>query len=350
MVSARIAGIGTALPPQFEQQWLWDNVFRGHFGGSRVAGRMFDTAGVARRHSSTPPYELADAAGWSTEERMRRYAERAPALGLRAVRGALAAAGTDPDEIGLLAVATCTGYGTPGTDIELAGSLPLRADARRLLVGHMGCHAAIPALGAVTDYVAAHDRPAVLLCVELTSLHVQPGTRDIDQAVVHALFSDAAAALVLRPGDGPGPESSRLRVVDVAARTDTARRGHMTWRVTDLGFRMGLSPEVPEALSEHVGPLVKDLLARHGLDRSQVAGWAVHPGGPRVLDAVAAGLDLGPDVLDPSRRVLAEHGNCSSATVLLVLDEILRAGPPAGPVVMLAFGPGLTLYAALLDT
>ncbi|MEU6248867.1 type III polyketide synthase [Glycomyces sp. NPDC047010] len=341
-MTARTAGIGTALPPQFEQQWLWDNVFRSHFNGSRVAARMFDTAGVSRRHSATPPYELADAAGWSTEERMRRYAERAPALGLRAVRRALAASGTDPDEIGLLAVATCTGYGTPGTDIDLAGALPLRADARRLLVGHMGCHAAIPALGAVADYTAAHDRPAVLLCVELTSLHVQPATRDIDQAVVHALFSDAAAAIVVRPGDGPG-----LRVVDVAARTDTVRRGHMTWRVTDLGFRMGLSPEVPEALSEHVGPLVKDLLARHGLDRSEVAAWAVHPGGPRVLDAVAAGLDLAPTALDPSRKVLAEHGNCSSATVLLVLDEILKAGAD-GPIVMLAFGPGLTLYAALL--
>ncbi|RRR98508.1 type III polyketide synthase [Glycomyces terrestris] len=342
-MSAGIAGIGTALPPQYEQDWLWEHVFRSHFGGSRIAGRMFDTAGVARRHSSTPPHELADAAAWSTAERMRRYAERAPALGLRAVRRALAAAGTEADEIGLIAVATCTGYGTPGTDIDLAEALPLRPDARRLLVGHMGCHAAIPALGAVADYVAAHDRPAVLLCVELTSLHVQPATRDTDQAVVHALFSDAAAAAVLRPG-APAP----LRVVDVAARTDTARRGHMTWRVTDLGFRMGLSPEVPEALSEHVGPLVKDLLARHGLDRSEVAGWAVHPGGPRVLDAVAAGLDLAPTALDPSRRVLAEHGNCSSATVLLVLDEILRAGPPDGPVVMLAFGPGLTLYASLL--
>ncbi|WP_322632789.1 type III polyketide synthase [Glycomyces albidus] len=344
-MSARVAGIGTALPPQYEQQRLWDDVFRNHFGGSRIAGRMFDTAGVERRHSSTPPYELAVAAEWSTEERMRRYAERAPALGLRAVRQALAAAGTAPDEIGLLAVATCTGYGTPGTDIDLAEALPLRADARRLLVGHMGCHAAIPALGAVADYVAGHRRPAVLLCVELTSLHVQPGTRDIDQAVVHALFSDAAAAVVLRPD----AERPRLRVVDVAARTDTARRGHMTWRVTDLGFRMGLSPEVPDALAEHVGPLVKDLLARHGLDRSEVAAWAVHPGGPRVLDAVAEGLDLGPTALDPSRRVLADHGNCSSATVLLVLDEILRTGPPDGPIVMLAFGPGLTLYAALLD-
>lgn len=344
-MTAGITGIGTALPPEYTQVWLWDHVFRAHFGGSRIAKRMFDGAGVERRHAVTAPYEFADVAAWSTEARMRRYAERAPALGLRAVRAALADAGTDPDEIGLLAVATCTGYGTPGTDIELAAALPLRVDARRLLVGHMGCHAALPALGAVSEYVAANDRPAVLLCLELTSLHVQPGSTDIDQAVTHALFSDAAAAVVVRPGDAaPG-----LRVVDVAARTDTARTDHMTWRVTDLGFKMGLSPQVPDALAEHVGPMVKDLLARHGLDPSEVRSWAVHPGGPRVLDAIEEGLGLGPAALDVSRGVLAEHGNCSSATVLLVLRELVDRGLPPGPLVALAFGPGLTLYAVLME-
>jgi len=344
VVTASIAGIGAALPPEYTQEWLWDNVFHRHFKGSRIAGRMFTSAGVDRRHTATAPFELPDVAEWSTEARMRRYAERAPALGLRAVREALADAGIGPEEIGLLAVASCTGYGTPGTDIELAAALPLRPDTRRLLVGHMGCHAALPALGAVSDYVAAHGRPAVLLCLELTSLHLQPGSTDIDQAVTHALFSDGAAALVVRPDHGPG-----IRVVDVAARTDTARSGHMTWRVTDLGFRMGLSPEVPDALAEHVGPLVKDLLARHGLDPSEVRSWAVHPGGPRVVDAIQTGLGLEPSALDVSRKVLAEHGNCSSATVLLVLRELVRGGVPAGPMVALAFGPGLTLYAVLLD-
>ncbi|SDD00658.1 type III polyketide synthase [Glycomyces harbinensis] len=345
MVNASITGIGTALPPEYTQEWLWDNAFRRHFNGSRIARRMFESAGVERRHSATAPYEFADVAAWSTEARMRRYADRAPALGLRAVREALADAGVGAEEIGLLAVASCTGYGTPGTDIELAAALPLRSDARRLLVGHMGCHAALPALGAVSDYVAAHDRPAVLLCLELTSLHLQPGSTDIDQAVTHALFSDAAAAVVLRPGEGlPG-----LRVVDVAARTDTAKNAYMTWRVTDLGFKMGLSPQVPDALAEHVGPLVKDLLGRHGLDPSEVRSWAVHPGGPRVVDAIEEGLGLDPTALDVPRRVLAEHGNCSSATVLLVLRELMDRGLPPGPLVALAFGPGLTLYAVLME-
>jgi predicted naringenin-chalcone synthase len=124
----------------------------------------------------------------------------------------------------------------------------------------------------------------------------------------------------------------------------------MTWDVTDLGFRMGLSPRVPDVLAVHVGPTVDDLLARHGLDRSDVDGWAVHPGGPRILDVVADRLALPDGALDASRAVLAGHGNCSSATVLLVLAELLRTARPAPGrhLVALAFGPGLTLYAALL--
>jgi alkylresorcinol/alkylpyrone synthase len=299
---------------------------------------------VRRRHSAVDPAEFKAVADWSTAERMRRYGEVAPPLGLQAVRNALEDAGTEPDEIGLLAVATCTGYRTPGLDIELARMLPLPADARRLLIGHTGCHAALPALATIADYVAAHDRPAVLLCLELTSLHLQPATIDPEQMVSHALFSDGAAAVVLRPEAAPG-----LRVIDVDSRTDTARRHQMTWDITDLGFRMGLSPEVPDALAEHVGPLVKDLLGRNGHDVQDVAAWAVHPGGPRILDAIEEGLGLDPEALAISRNVLAEHGNCSSATVILVLQEILAAGPPAGPVMALAFGPGLTLYGALLE-
>jgi predicted naringenin-chalcone synthase len=107
---------------------------------------------------------------------------------------------------------------------------------------------------------------------------------------------------------------------------------------------------VPEVLDRHVEPLVDDLLERHGLERGDVAGWAIHPGGPRILDVAAQRLGLEPAQIEASRAVLREHGNCSSATVLLVLDELCRSTPPpaGAPVVAMAFGPGLTLYAALL--
>jgi predicted naringenin-chalcone synthase len=108
---------------------------------------------------------------------------------------------------------------------------------------------------------------------------------------------------------------------------------------------MGLSPRVPDVLARHVGDVVAELLDGAGLRVEDVAGWAVHPGGPRILDVVRDELGLTEEQMGASRRVLAEHGNCSSATVLLVLQELAGVD---GPVVAMAFGPGLTLYAALL--
>ena len=158
--------------------------------------------------------------------------------------------------------------------------------------------------------------------------------------VAHALFSDAAAAVVVEPGASRG-----RRVAGVVARTDPATADLMTWDITDLGFRMGLSPRVPDVLSRHVAGVVDELLREAGLRIEDVAGWAVHPGGPRILDVVRDELGLTEVQIGASRRVLAEHGNCSSATVLLVLEELADVD---GPVVAMAFGPGLTLYTALL--
>jgi len=344
---ACITGGGHAFPDSERQADLWEGFFGPHFGHSRIARRVFASSGVEVRHGVANPL-VEDVSGWGTAARMERYVQEAVPLGKDAVAGALGAAGLDPGDVGLFAVASCTGYATPGIDIRLARDLGMPDSVQRLVVGHMGCYAALPALGSVADFVVARRRPAVLLCLELTSLHVQPPTDDVEQVVAHALFSDAATALVVQPGAGDlGPG---LEVVDTAARTDVATADHMTWDVTDLGFRMGLSPRVPDVLAVHVRPVVADLLARHGLTVPDVSGWVVHPGGPRVLDVVARELALPAGALDASRAVLAAHGNCSSATVLLVLDEVVRRSPPARGdwLLALAFGPGLTLYATLL--
>ena len=349
MVSAAIAGTGLALPERVHQSELWDGYFRHHFRKSRALERIFTGCGVRTRHAVANPL-VEDISRSSTEQRMRRYARETPALGKQAVAAALASAGLDSADVGLLAVASCTGYSTPGLDLQLASSLGMPANTRRLLVGHMGCYAALPGLAAVNDFVLAQRRPAVLLCVELTSLHLQPPDGDTGQVVVHALFGDAAAAVVVQPGGTAPTGAGGLRLVDFAVRTDPASADHMTWEITDLGFRMGLSPLVPEVLARHVGPTVNDLLAANGLRVEDVAAWAIHPGGPRILDTVQHELGLSEAHLAASRAVLSDHGNCSSATVLMILDRLRAAGqPPAGgAVVMMAFGPGLTLYAALL--
>ncbi|HEY7224393.1 MAG TPA: type III polyketide synthase [Micromonosporaceae bacterium] len=342
--TANVAGIGVAHPPSISQDELWQGYFSAHYAGVArgLAKRIFESSGVHTRHGVVNPL-IEDPSRWSTADRMHRYQLEALPLGHQALGTALQRAGVAPHDLGLLVVCSCTGYATPGLDILLARDLAMAADLRRVFVGHMGCYAALPGLGVAADYVALHARPAAMLCVELPSLHVQPSEADPQQVVAHALFSDAAAAIVLVPG-GAGPG-----VVRIVARTDPQTADHMSWRVTDLGFRMGLSPRVPDALARHVIPVVTELLATSDLAAHDVAAWAVHPGGPRILDVVRNRLDLADTALVESTRVLAEHGNCSSSTVLLILDELLRrSGGLGGSAVAMAFGPGLTLYAALL--
>jgi predicted naringenin-chalcone synthase len=347
--AAVISGLGVALPPSASQVDLWDGFFTKHYAGPRnaLARRIFANSGVRTRHAVVSPL-LEDVSGWSTERRMSRYLVEATPLGKAAVGRALDDAGVDAGDLGLFAVCSCTGYATPGLDILLARDMGMSPNVQRLFVGHMGCYAALPGLGAVSDFVTARGRPALLLCAELTSLHLQPpGSRtDIQQIVSHALFSDAAAAVVVTPGD---QHRAGYAVREVAAVTDTSTSDHMTWEVTDLGFRMGLSPQVPSVLAKHVRGLVDSVLERHGRVIADVDGWAVHPGGPKILDVVQDKLGLDDDALAESRAVLAENGNCSSPTVLLALERLRRRPVPPERIVMLAFGPGLTLYVTLLE-
>lgn len=346
-MTAALVGSGSALPPPMGQQHLWDDFFKAHYDGNPVAEKVFARSAITTRRGVVDPAR-EDISSWGTGARMRRFVEEALPLGKEAVGAALADAGLAPEDVGQFTVVSCTGYATPGLDILLARDLGMSASVQRLHVGHMGCYAALPGLAATADFVSARGRPAVMLCLELTSLHVQPagqgGVDEVQQMVAHALFSDAAAAVVLDPSR-PG-----LEVVDVVARTDASTAGHMTWDVTDLGFKMGLSPAVPDVLQQHARPVVEELLARHGLRAEQVDGWAIHPGGRRIVEVVGEVLDLPEEHLQPSYDVLRDVGNCSSATVLLVLERLLeeRDVPVGGTVVAMAFGPGLTLYAALL--
>jgi len=342
-MTATIRGAGSAVPAAMDQQGLWDGFFAGHYGDHPLARRVWSSAGITTRHGVVDP-RTEDVSSWGTAARMQRFAIEALPLGVEAVEGALKDAGVSAGEVDQLTVVSCTGYATPGVDILLARELGMSASVQRLTIGHMGCYAAVPGLATVADATAARGLTSVMLCLELPSLHVQPAAAEPQQMVAHSLFSDAAAAVVLAPS-GPG-----LEVLGTVARTDVEKADHMTWDVTDLGFKMGLSPRVPDVLAVHVRDVVEELLRPHGLTPADVDGWAVHPGGPRILDVCEDKLDLAPEQLGASRRTLRDYGNCSSSTVLLVLDELQRSTPvPAGGhVVFMAFGPGLTLYATLL--
>ncbi|MCK9922710.1 type III polyketide synthase [Frankia sp. AgPm24] len=343
-ITAVITGMGAAFPGSLDQRSLWDDVFEHRYQGDALARRLFLGAGVRTRHGVVDPRQ-EDISAWSTAARMRRYVAEAGPLGSQAVRAALADAGISAAELGLFVVVSCTGYATPGLDIQLARDLGMPSSVRRLLVGHMGCYAAIPGLGTAADFVRARGLPALVLCVELPSLHVQPvqAHRDLEQVVAHALFGDAAAAIVVMPDAARG-----LEVLDTTAATTPATEDLMTWQVTDHGFRMGLSPRVPDLLAAHVGAATAALLAPIAASLTDVEGWAVHPGGPRIIDVVEQRLGLLPAQTAVTRDTLAARGNCSSGTVLLVLDQLRRDLTPDAIVVAMAFGPGLTLCLALL--
>ncbi|WP_374616367.1 type III polyketide synthase [Frankia sp. AgKG'84/4] len=344
MTAAVIAGVGSAFPDVHDQQELWDDYFTHRYRGDALSRRLFLGSGVRTRHGVVDP-RREDVSDWSTAARMRRYLDEAPPLGHRAAAEALADAGISAADLGLFVVVSCTGYATPGLDIRLARELGMAPSVRRLLVGHMGCYAAFPGLGAAADFVRARGLPALVLCVELTSLHLQPAQehRDLEQVVAHALFGDAAAAVVVLPDAARG-----LEVLDTTAATAPASEDLMSWHVTDHGFRMGLSPRVPDVLAKHIEEATGSLLAPTGTDRTDVGGWAVHPGGPRIIDVVEERLGLTPALTAATRAVLDTRGNCSSGTVLLVLDQLRRGLAPDATVVAMAFGPGLTLCLALL--
>ena len=351
---ARIAGAGHAVPGQASQEELWETFFKDYYKNNRLARTVFKRAGVETRHGVVNPYE-EDITGLSTAERMTRYREDALPLAADAISECLKDAGIPAAEVSYLTVATCTGYVAPGIDVLVGQELGMPSNLQRVQVGHMGCYAALPALAVASDAVVARGQTAVVLCLELTSLHVQPSEEPIDreQLVCHSLFGDAAAAVALTPseaGEKPLPAPVGLVVLEVAAQTYTEGLSYMSWDVTDLGFKMGLSSEVPGAIGEHVAGMVGGLLARHGYSVEEVAGWAIHPGGPEIIDVVAEHLGLQEEAVAASRRVLRDYGNCSSATILLILGQMLsREELPEGtPAVAIAFGPGLTIYAALL--
>src|ERR1700759_3512365 len=142
-----------------DQAGLWDDFFCRHYAGDPLAERIFASSAITTRHGVADP-RVVDVSSWSTGLRMARYGDEAPQLGKAALANALAAADLEPADIGLFTVASCTGYSTPGLDLVLSRDMGMQATVQRLLVGHMGCYAALPALGATADFVVARGRPA----------------------------------------------------------------------------------------------------------------------------------------------------------------------------------------------
>ncbi len=276
---------------------------------------------------------------------MRHYAELAPPLAVQAAAAALGPSGVRAGDLTHLVTVSCTGFVAPGVDVALIRSLGLPPTVQRTHIGFMGCHGALNGLRVARAFAAAEPDARVLLCaVELCTLHYHYGW-DAQKVIANALFADGAAAVVGVPAGAAPPGAWRVEATGSCLVPDSADA--MSWTVGDHGFEMTLARQVPRLIAVHLRPWLEAWLARHGAALDAVGSWAVHPGGPRILDAVEEGLGLPRAALEPSRAVLRDHGNMSSPTVLFILDR-LRAARAPRPCVALGFGPGLVAEAALL--
>lgn len=332
--------IGTAVPandahPRFlawaESQLRSDQdrrLFRRMAARSGIEHRWTVLEPIPGNNDPQAPAALyRDGAATPTSQRMSCYAEEAPGLALAAARalGPL-------DGVTHLVLASCTGFTAPGIDQIVARRLELDVGVERSLIGFMGCYAAVAALRSAYHIVRSRpDARVLVITVELCSLHLQPHT-ELEPILAGLLFGDGgAAALVSAHPTGlaiSGPFSSAF--------PDSGDL--ITWAIGDTGFDMHLSGRVPGAIAAALTG--QDFRGRLG-DIAAIDGWAVHAGGRSILDAVAHALELPPTALSPSREVLRAFGNMSSATLIFVLDRILRSGDRVRNGVAIAFGPGL---------
>ncbi len=343
MTQAWLNRIGTAVPPYDVHAEFID------FGRTTIADphkralfdRMAGLADIEHRYAIIEPGpkprdHVLDMSGFyrrgafpTTAARMALYETNALELALAAER----ALGADPGGITHLIVASCTGFSAPGLDFQLMRAAGLRDSTQRTIVGFMGCFAAVNALK-LADQIVRADADARVLVVnlELSSLHLQEDFQDVPKMLSFLLFGDgASAALVTAEPHGIALGKFRATVIP---------RTHdlITWHIRDSGFEMHLSGQVPGRirrwLPEHGAALLPDVPPNL---------WAVHAGGRTILDAVQQGLKLPPDALRFSRETLRNHGNMSSATLMFVLNSILRDPDATGPGMGMAFGPGLTV-------
>lgn len=355
-MSITLASLATLTPDTVLHQESVRDVFAAQPDLSRLAQRLiatsFDQSGIETRRSAIVEFdETADVqhpmfydreSGMllspGTEARNELYTEAAGKLFVDAARKA--SAGIDTDTITHVITVSCTGFFAPGPEYLIARALGLRPGVQRYNLGFMGCYASMPALRLAHQLCKADpDAVVLVVSVELCTLHVR-SSNDPDQIIAASLFADGAGAAIVHTGPGLASLDS------FDTRVTPTGEDAMAWTIGDEGFTMVLSSYVPHIIGEHItgalDGLIGDTVPR------EITHWALHPGGRSIVDRVEAALDLDPSQLAASRAVLNEFGNMSSATVLFVLEKILREAAPGEQVCAIAFGPGLTVESALL--
>jgi len=346
----KIASVASALPPyHYSQQEVFTALARhweAQLDNPQLLARFHQRVGVGTRHFVLPLEGYDDLTKWGDANRI--WLEKAEELGEQAITTALERAGMDRSQIRALLTVSVTGIASPSLDAHLTNRMKLPADIRRTPIFGLGCVAGAAGIAQAADYVRAYpDRVAVLLSVELCSLTWQRGDLSIANLIASGLFGDGAAAVVVT-GDAvaaDGPE-----IVDTASAFYPDTEEAMGWDISEEGFKIVLSPDVPAIIRANLPRDVDALLCRNKIKRSDIGSWVLHTGGPKVLEAMADSLGVDRETCAASWDSLRDVGNLSSASVLLVLEEVMQKRRPAPGTwgVLAALGPGFCSQLVLL--
>ena len=312
-----------------------------------VLERLHSRTGVAGRYFSLPLEEYPPLDTWGKTNNV--WIETAERLGAQSIECVLSKSGVDRKQIGALYFVSVTGVSSPSVDARLVNRMRLSPQIKRNPIFGLGCVAGAAGLARAADYVRAYpDQVAVLLSVELCSLTWQRDDFSVANLIATGLFGDGAVAVLVA---GDQVKLSGPRILGSACSFYPDTQDVMGWKISEKGFQVLLSPDVPTVVRANLGRDVDVFLAQHGMTRDQVHSWIMHPGGPKVLEAVADALDLHNGELELSWEALRRVGNLSSASVLVVLDEVMtqRRPKPGSRSILAAMGPGFCSEMLLLE-
>ena len=344
----RIVGAGSAFPGNtYEQQEITaalKEAWQAQLDNPEVLDRLHSRCGVERRHLVLPLEAYDRVTTWGQANDL--WIDHAQTLGRDAICRAITPLGLMPRDA--LFFTSVTGVASPSIDARLVNRMGLSPNIKRIPMFGLGCVAGAAGLARAADYVRAFpDQIAVVLAVELCSLTWLRDDVSVANMISTGLFGDGAAAAVVagRDTDLAGPEILATKSVFYPGSEKV-----MGWDISETGFHIVLSPDVPKVIRENLGGDVDDFLAERGLRRSDIASWIIHTGGPKVLEAVEDSLELAPDALKLSWECLRLVGNLSSASVLVVLQEVLahHRGKPGTYSILAAMGPGFCSELLLL--
>lgn len=347
----RIASAASAFPKHYYSQKFLLEQLQEYWGdrlrNPQLLARLHRNVAVDGRHLALPTEKYYDIATWGQANDI--WIEVAQELGEQALCRALHHAGLAGSDLGALFFASVTGISSPSIDALLVNRMGLPANIRRVPIFGLGCVAGAAGIARAADYVRAYpSQAAALVSVELCSLTIQRDDLSVANLISSGLFADGSAAVVVAGDDvhSTGPAILATRSVFYPQTEEM-----MGWKVTEKGFRITLSPEVPTLIRENLGKDVDAFLADHGHQRGDIQSWVLHTGGPKVLEATADALDLHNGQLDASWECLRKVGNLSSASVLVVLEDVMRNRRPAPGTlgILAAMGPGFCSELVLLE-